>query len=192
MRDLEQFTRHYPAETGTWCLRRLHTTARSRPRSCHRRLSGDSAVADSCDVGREFTRGVVAHRYCRVSGDQCRVPVMEVMVNVPAVANLVREGKTHQINTVMQTSRGLGMTTFETATHDLINKGLIVEGRRRTSCAGAVPPNKCPQRQSHATSHAVSLSTNFKRPGRSIFDRRQLNRSTLLAFIHHVFFHVAY
>ena len=50
---------------------------------------------------------------------------MEVMVNVPAVANLIREGKTHQITTVMQTSRGLGMATFETATQDLINKGLI-------------------------------------------------------------------
>jgi twitching motility protein PilT len=56
---------------------------------------------------------------------QGRVPVVEVLVNVPAVANLIREGKTHQIASVMQTGRAHGMMTFESATHDLIQKDLI-------------------------------------------------------------------
>ena len=50
---------------------------------------------------------------------------MEIMVNVPAIANLIREGKTHQIASIMQTNRGVGMMTFEAATNDLISKGLI-------------------------------------------------------------------
>jgi Tfp pilus assembly pilus retraction ATPase PilT len=53
------------------------------------------------------------------------VPVVEVLVNVPAVANLIREGKTHQISSVMQTGRAHGMVTFEGAIHDLIQKNLI-------------------------------------------------------------------
>jgi twitching motility protein PilT len=53
------------------------------------------------------------------------VPVVEVLVNVPAVANLIREGKTHQISSVMQTGRAHGMITFEAAIHDLIQKNLI-------------------------------------------------------------------
>jgi twitching motility protein PilT len=56
----------------------------------------------------ESLRGVVAQSLLPSAIKNGRVPVMEVMVNVPAVANLIREGKTHQIASVMQTSRGLG------------------------------------------------------------------------------------
>ena len=54
-----------------------------------------------------------------------QVPVLEILVNVPAVANLIREGKTHQISSMMQTGRAHGMATFDTSIHDLIQKGLI-------------------------------------------------------------------
>jgi twitching motility protein PilT len=56
---------------------------------------------------------------------QGRVPVVEILVNVPAVANLIREGKTHQIASAMQTGRAHGMVTFDGAVHDLIQKNLI-------------------------------------------------------------------
>src|SRR2546425_13354693 len=46
-------------------------------------------------------------------------------VNLPSVANLIREGKSHQIATAMQTGRSHGMVTFESAINDLIHKGLI-------------------------------------------------------------------
>ena len=73
----------------------------------------------------ESLRGVVAQSLLPRADQKGRVPVMEIMINAPAVANLIREGKTHQIASVMQTSRGLGMMTFEAATHDLINSGLV-------------------------------------------------------------------
>jgi twitching motility protein PilT len=84
---------------------------------------------------------------------------MEVMVNAPAVANLIREGKTHQIASVMQTSRGLGMMTFEAATNDLINQGLIspedgASFLRRRSAAQTMTRN------SHGTKVTSSLAVN--------------------------------
>jgi twitching motility protein PilT len=54
-----------------------------------------------------------------------RIPVVEILVNIPAVANLIREGKTFQIPSVMQTSRAQGMITFDAAVQTLVNKGLI-------------------------------------------------------------------
>ena len=73
----------------------------------------------------ESLRGIVAQALLPRPDHQGRVPVCEVVVNIPAVANLIREGKTHQIATVMQTGRSLGMVTFEQSIQDLIQKGLI-------------------------------------------------------------------
>jgi Tfp pilus assembly pilus retraction ATPase PilT len=41
------------------------------------------------------------------------------------VANLIREGKTHQIANVMQTGRAQGMVTFDGAVQDLMQRGLV-------------------------------------------------------------------
>src|SRR5438128_4465604 len=75
----------------------------------------------------ESLRGIVAQALLPRPDHQGRVPVCEVVVNIPAVANLIREGKTHQIATVMQTGRSLGMVTFEQSIQDLIQKGLIAK-----------------------------------------------------------------
>jgi len=73
----------------------------------------------------ESLRGVVAQALLPRPDHQGRVPVVEILINVPAVANLIREGKTHQIASVMQTGRAHGMVTFEGAIYDLIEKKLI-------------------------------------------------------------------
>ena len=49
----------------------------------------------------------------------------EVLIVTPAVRNLIRENKTYQINTIIQTSRDLGMQTMNQALKDLYDKGLI-------------------------------------------------------------------
>jgi twitching motility protein PilT len=54
-----------------------------------------------------------------------RVPVVEVLVNIPAVANLIREGKTFQIHSSMQTGQVHGMMTFDNAIHEMIRKGIV-------------------------------------------------------------------
>jgi twitching motility protein PilT len=73
----------------------------------------------------ESLRGVIAQALLPRANHKGRVPVVEILVNIPAVANLVREGKSHQIATVMQTGRSYGMMTFDAAIQDLVQKGLV-------------------------------------------------------------------
>ena len=56
----------------------------------------------------ETLRGVVCQTLCRRAGGG-RIAALEVLLATPALANLIREGKTFQIPSVMQTGRGLGM-----------------------------------------------------------------------------------
>lgn len=54
-----------------------------------------------------------------------RVPANEIMIASPAIRNLIRENKTHQINSMIQTSGGIGMITMDQCLRDLYNKGLV-------------------------------------------------------------------
>jgi twitching motility protein PilT len=54
-----------------------------------------------------------------------RVMAQEIMIVTPAIANLVREGKTAQIYSAIQTGSQYGMVTLETALKDLYVKGLV-------------------------------------------------------------------
>lgn len=54
-----------------------------------------------------------------------RVPVVEIMLANSAIRNLIREGKTHQMRSIMQTSRSEGMQTMEMALKTLLQEGLI-------------------------------------------------------------------
>ncbi len=54
-----------------------------------------------------------------------RVLATEVMRNTSAVANLIREGKTHQLKGVMETQSGIGMHTLESSIKKLYQKGII-------------------------------------------------------------------
>ena len=54
-----------------------------------------------------------------------RVAGFEVMIATPAVRNLIRENKIAQIPSMIQTSKGIGMQTMESACNDLIAKNLV-------------------------------------------------------------------
>ncbi len=54
-----------------------------------------------------------------------RVPANEIMIATPAIRNLIREGKTHQIPSMIQTSGGMGMFTMDQCLRDLYLKGLV-------------------------------------------------------------------
>jgi len=54
-----------------------------------------------------------------------RVPACEVLVPTPAVRNLIREAKTHQIYSVIQTGGQFGMQTMDSALADLVKRGTI-------------------------------------------------------------------
>ncbi len=56
-----------------------------------------------------------------------RVPACEVLVPTPAVRNLVREAKTHQIYSVMQTGSQYGMQTMDSSLANLVRRGKITK-----------------------------------------------------------------
>ena len=73
-------------------------------------------------------RGVVSQQLLPTKDKAGRVAALEVLVNTPAVSNLIRQGKLDQLETAMQSGSSFGMQTMDTALMDLVSKG-VVAGR---------------------------------------------------------------
>src|SRR5712671_2030221 len=126
MRDLETISLAITAaETGHLVFATLHTNSAIQTVDRVIDVFPEGQQAQIRVMLSESLRGVVAQALLPRPDHNGRVPVVEILVNVPAVANLIREGKTHQIASVMQTGRAHGMVTFEGAVHDLIQRKLI-------------------------------------------------------------------
>jgi twitching motility protein PilT len=126
MRDLETIQLAITAaETGHLVFATLHTNSAIKTIDRVIDVFPEGQQTQIRVMLSESLRGVVAQALLPRPDRQGRVPVVEILVNVPAVANLIREGKVHQIASVMQTGRSHGMTTFEGAIHELIHKNLI-------------------------------------------------------------------
>ncbi|HLU39154.1 MAG TPA: type IV pilus twitching motility protein PilT [Planctomycetota bacterium] len=69
----------------------------------------------------ESLKGVVSQTLFRRADGRGRVAALEIMVNTPAVANLIREGKTHQLVNVLQTGKKLGMQVMDDAIGELLD-----------------------------------------------------------------------
>ena len=54
-----------------------------------------------------------------------RICAQEIMIASPAIRNLIREAKAHQINSIIQTSAHLGMKTMDQCLRDLYNQNII-------------------------------------------------------------------
>ena len=70
-------------------------------------------------------QGVVCQTLVKHASGTGRVVAVEVMVTTPAVANLIREGKTYQLSSAMQAGRGVGMQTMDQHLAELVNAGLV-------------------------------------------------------------------
>ncbi len=70
-------------------------------------------------------RGVVCQTLVKKATDKGRVVATEILVTTPAIANLIREGKTHQITSMMQAGGGEGMHTMDQHLADLVDSGQI-------------------------------------------------------------------
>lgn len=126
MRDLETISLALTAaETGHLVFGTLHTN--SAVKTIDRIIdvfpSGQQAQIRS--MLSESLRGVVAQTLFTRADKMGRVAAFEVMKGTRAVANLIREGKNHQIPSIMQTSAAQGMILFEKYLDDLVKKGQI-------------------------------------------------------------------
>ncbi len=68
---------------------------------------------------------VISQQLLQTIDGKSRVAAFEVMHGTPAIKNLIREGKTHQINSIIQTSKKFGMQTMDDALFDLYLKHKI-------------------------------------------------------------------
>jgi twitching motility protein PilT len=125
MRDLETIELAITAaETGHLVFGTLH--ASSAPKTIDRLI--DAFPTDAQEQIRamlgDSLKGVVAQQLLKKKGGG-RVGVQEILVGTPAVGNLLREGKTFQIPSIMQTSRKDGMVTMDQAIEEKLKAGLV-------------------------------------------------------------------
>jgi twitching motility protein PilT len=70
-------------------------------------------------------RGVVSQQLVARKGEPGLVAALEILVNTPAVANLIRQGKLDQLENAMQGGARVGMRTMDSALKDLMDQGRI-------------------------------------------------------------------
>ncbi|OQX67723.1 MAG: hypothetical protein B6A08_13990 [Sorangiineae bacterium NIC37A_2] len=125
MRDLETISIAIEtAETGHLVFGTLHTS--SAPSTIDRII--DQFPTNQQNQVRTMLsgslKGVIAQMLCKKKGGG-RVAALEVMMGVPAIANLIREGKIFQIPSVMQTSRNIGMRLMNDSLFELVKAGKV-------------------------------------------------------------------
>src|ERR1700710_2849227 len=128
MRDLETIsTALTAAETGHLVFATLHT--QSAPQTIDRII--DVFPSHQQDQVRTqlsvALQGVMTQTLIPSADGASRVVACETLVPTPAVRNLIRDGKTHQILSAMQTGGGVGMQTLDTALVSLVRAGKITQ-----------------------------------------------------------------
>jgi twitching motility protein PilT len=125
MRDLETIAIAIEtAETGHLVFGTLHTnTAHSTVDRIIDQFPSDRQAQIRMMLS-ESLKGVVSQTLCKRIGGG-RVPAQEILLCSGAVSNLIREGKTFQIPSSMQTGRSAGMSTLNDALLDLVKKKAV-------------------------------------------------------------------
>jgi len=125
MRDAETIASAITiAETGHLVFSTLHTN--SAAQSIDRIIDSFPAHQQpQIRMQLAFTlKGIISQRLLPQIGGG-RIPAAEVLVGTPAVASNVRDGKTHLIDSVIQTSQEVGMNTLESSLAQLVLSGAI-------------------------------------------------------------------
>jgi twitching motility protein PilT len=125
LRDLETIAIAIEtAETGHLVLGTLHTTnAASTVDRIIDQFPADRQAQIRVMLS-ESLRGVISQVLCKKPNGG-RVAAREILLTTPAISNLIREGKTFQIPSLIQTSRKLGMVTLNDALIELVEKRQI-------------------------------------------------------------------
>jgi len=126
MRDLETIRLAIEAaSTGHLVFSTLHTS--SAPKTVDRVVEVFPATeqAQIRSTLSDGLRAVVAQVLFKRIDKKGRIPALEILIANPAVRNLIREGKTHQIPSMIQTGKKYGMQLLDDAIMDLLNKGMI-------------------------------------------------------------------
>jgi twitching motility protein PilT len=128
MRDLETIhTALTAAETGHLVFATLHT--QDTPQTIDRIIdvfpaSQQQQVRVQLSVALQ---GIITQQLLPTADGAGRIAACEVLLATPAIRNLIREGKTHQIYSSLQTGANIGMQTMDAALATLVRSGKITQ-----------------------------------------------------------------
>lgn len=126
MRDLETISAAITAaETGHLVFATLHTTG--GPETIDRIIDvfpphQQAQVRMQLSTSLE---GVLSQTLLPCTDGKTRVMAMEIMLGIPAIQNLIREGKTHQMETIIQSGGAQGMQTLDQSLKNLLSAGKV-------------------------------------------------------------------
>ena len=126
MRDLETISLALTAsETGHLVFATLHTS--SAPKTIDRIVDvfPPSQQAQTRTMLSETLFAVISQILLKRPGGEGRIPALEIMICTSAIRNLIRESKTAQIVSTLQTGQQFGMQTMEMAVKNLLTRRLI-------------------------------------------------------------------
>lgn len=128
MRDLETIqTAITAAETGHLVFGTLHTS--SAPATIDRIIDvfqPEQQTQIRIQLATVLV-AIISQRLFSRAQKNGRIAATEILINNAAIANLIRNGKIHQIPSIMQTSRALGMHTLEANIKELVQQGFIAK-----------------------------------------------------------------
>jgi twitching motility protein PilT len=126
MRDLETIQLAITAsETGHLVMATLHTSNAARTLD---RILDAFPVEQQGQIRTmvsESLRGIISQQLIPKLDGTGRVVALEIMVNTPAVANLIRESKTFMLPGIIQTGKKLGMKLMDDSLIELVEAGVI-------------------------------------------------------------------
>jgi twitching motility protein PilT len=129
MRDLETIsTALTAAETGHLVFATLHTQSTAQTVD---RIIDVFPPHQQQQVRMQLSialQGIVTQQLLPTADGSARVVACEVLVPTPAIRNLIREGKTHQVYSALQTSGAVGMQTMDSHLAQLVRMGRITRG----------------------------------------------------------------
>ena len=126
MRDLETIaTAVSAAETGHYVLSTLHTTSAA---STVDRIIDSFPPHQQQQVRMQLAstlQAILSQQLIPLAGESGRVAAIELLIVNDAVRNMIREGKSHQIDTVLQTNLKSGMIPMDYSLAELVKQGRI-------------------------------------------------------------------
>jgi len=126
MRDLETISLAIEAAaTGHLVFATLHTSSAMKTVDRIVEVFPENQQAQVRSNLSDSIRAVVAQVLFKRVDRKGRIPALEILIATPAVRNLIREQKTHQLASSMQTGKKYGMQVLDDAIMDLYNRGCI-------------------------------------------------------------------
>ncbi len=126
LRDLETISLAVEAaSTGHLVFATLHTTSAAKTVDRIIEVFPASEQMQIRSTLAESIRAVVSQVLFKRIDKKARCVALEILIANPAVRNLIRESKTFQIPSMIQTGKKYGMQLLDDAIHDLLNKGWI-------------------------------------------------------------------